>query len=151
MKLCWYKTSWRSGSLWLGNIQQTLIECHLFPPLKGNGKKTPNNILILSSVYQPRRHWRGSEIHHNISLCVLHTAHNPLLLMRSVLLEPATHSMRCRRCQAQALLLHLRHYLSSSWASSYMLPFHTENFTQTFPLSSSFAFFFSFIFSWKVL
>ena len=65
MELCWYKTSWRSGSLWLDNMQQTLIEGHFFP-LRGKEEKNQPTADFVSLICWPQR-W-GSETHHNTSL-----------------------------------------------------------------------------------
>lgn len=148
MELHWYETSWRSGSLWLDHMQQTLIEDHFFP-WRGKEKKKPKptNLLFLRHQSINLKGWGRETYNTSLTLCPSYCT-QPAFAMRSVLLEPGTHSMGSSRCQARALLLRPRHYLSGSWASSYMRPFYTENFTQTFPLSSSFALFFSFIFSW---
>lgn len=116
--------------------------------LRGQDKKNPATLLILCHQSISLKGW-GSETNHNTSLTLcLHTAHNQLLPMRLILWEPGNQSTGSTSCQARAILLHLRHYLSGFQADSYMLPFYTEYFTQTFSLSASFAAFFSFIFSW---
>lgn len=146
MESCWYKSSRRSSPLWSDNLQETLIERYFFS-LKRQGKNNKQTLLILCHLSISLKAW-GSETHHhtNRSLCTSYCTQ--FLLLTLVLREPGTRSMGSSRCQARAFLLHPRHHLSGSRASSHVLPFYMENVTQTFPLSSSFAFFSSFIFSW---
>ena len=110
MELCWYKTSWTSGCLWLDNMQQTLIgDLFFFSPPWEAWKKTRKAAYFASSIYHPPRigHWNPPQHRLNSAPFILHTTSSDWW-DESCWSQELTYGSS--RCQTQALLLCLRHY-----------------------------------------
>lgn len=150
MELCWYKTSWTSGCLWLDNMQQTLIGDLFFfsPPLRGMEKKQESCLFCIINLPSSKdRALKPTTA--QVEFCTLHTAHDKLWLVRWVVLESGAHLWEQQVSNSGTPPV--PEALSGSWARSYMLALYRQNVTQTCPLSSSFVVLFTFIFSWYFL
>lgn len=150
MELCWYKTSWTSGCLWLDNMQQTLIgDLFFFSPPWEAWKKNRKAAYFASSIYHPPRigHWNPPQHRLNSAPFILHTTSSDWWDESCWSQELTSWEQQVSNSGTPPV----PEALSGSWARSYMLALYRQNVTQTCPLSSSFVVLFTFIFSWYFL